>query len=102
MVDLRKYQRTRIDEDVTFRDKDGRSYSGRARDISLGGMFVETTTPLGFGDTLTLQIRLKGAAEPMNLPAIARWLRSDGMGVQFGNLGARETHVITEVSMQDD
>jgi hypothetical protein len=27
-----------------------------------------------------------------------RWTRSDGMGVQFGLIGARETHAITELT----
>jgi type IV pilus assembly protein PilZ len=32
----------------------------------------------------------------MALPAVVRWTSKDGMGVQFGLLGARETHEITE------
>ena len=31
------------------------------------------------------------------LPGKVRWTSHDGMGIQFGNLGARETHTITEL-----
>jgi c-di-GMP-binding flagellar brake protein YcgR len=103
-VELRKYQRTQIDEDLTFRDSEGKSHRGRACDISLGGMFIETQSVLPFGAHLTVQIRLKGSSgtEALDLPAISRWSRTDGMGIQFGNMGARETHIITEVSKRDD
>ena len=33
----------------------------------------------------------------MVLPAIVRWTSPVGMGVQFGLLGVRETHAITEI-----
>jgi type IV pilus assembly protein PilZ len=31
------------------------------------------------------------------LPGIVRWTNAHGMGVQFGLLGAKETHTITEL-----
>jgi hypothetical protein len=31
---------------------------------------------------------------------VVRWVRDGGMGVQFGLLGAVETHIITEISRQ--
>jgi PilZ domain len=102
VTELRRYQRTPIDEDITFNDSDGGAHAGLARDISLGGMFIATRSPLPFGAPLTVVIRLRGQSESMKLPAIARWTRTDGMGVQFGNLGARETHVITEACRTDD
>ena len=35
---------------------------------------------------------------PFALPGVVRWNRDDGMGVQFGLIGARETHAITELT----
>jgi type IV pilus assembly protein PilZ len=98
-VDLRRFQRTPIDEDVTFAPAGAdaaKGAHGRARDISLGGMFIETKAPLPFGANLSVVIRLSG--ETLVLPAVSRWARDSGMGVQFGLLGARETHLITELS----
>jgi Tfp pilus assembly protein PilZ len=66
-------------------------------DISLGGMFVRTEAPAAFGAELVLHIRLPGAGTETHFPGVVRWTRPDGMGVQFGLLGARETHAITEI-----
>jgi len=41
---------------------------------------------------------LPGEKAPFAMPGVVRWCRPDGMGVQFGNLGARETHAITELT----
>jgi hypothetical protein len=35
---------------------------------------------------------------PFALPGVVRWNRDGGMGVQFGLIGARETHAITELT----
>jgi hypothetical protein len=102
LVELRKHQRTPFDEQITFHDKGGASFSGSSRDLSLGGMFIQTESPLGFGAPLTITLRVKGTGETFKLPAVSRWTRSDGMGVQFGLLGARETHLIAEMTRDDE
>ncbi len=70
---------------------------GLARDICLGGMFLETATPADFGTEVIIQIVLPGLKGEIALPGIVRWTRAGGMGVQFQNLGARETFAITEI-----
>jgi Tfp pilus assembly protein PilZ len=60
-------------------------------------MFIETKTPFPFGTEVVIQMRLPGLKEEVGLPGVVRWTRADGMGIQFGLLGARETHAITEV-----
>ena len=69
---------------------------GHAKDISLGGMFIETAYPLAHNAELIVSVTVPGQASPFAIPAIVRWQRPDGMGVQFGLIGARETHAITE------
>jgi c-di-GMP-binding flagellar brake protein YcgR len=97
-VDLRRYQRTPVDLDITFTPggDDASVLRGRARDLSLGGMFIETRTPLAFGTPIV--ITLFNGESSMLLPAISRWTREDGMGVQFGLIGAKDTHAITEMT----
>jgi CheY-like chemotaxis protein len=69
---------------------------GNARDVSVGGMFVETREAVPFGARVVVRIRLRD--EPMlKMPATVRWVSVDGVGVQFGLLGARETHAITQL-----
>ncbi len=76
--------------------------AGIGRDISIGGMFVETQTPAAFGENIVVHVQLPGTNVESELPAIVRWVRADGMGLQFGLLGVRETHAITEISRKAD
>jgi hypothetical protein len=70
---------------------------GLAKDVAIGGMFVETAEPAAFGDEVIVRVLLPGAAEEVSLPGRVRWVGPGGMGVQFGLLGAAETHVINEI-----
>src|ERR1700722_5836506 len=81
--------------EVTAADR-GNSFEGVSRDLSLGGMFVETTTPSLFGARVQLVFPRPRPARPLLVPGTVRWTSAEGMGVQFGSLGARETHVIAE------
>jgi type IV pilus assembly protein PilZ len=71
---------------------------GNAKDVSLGGMFVEAedTSP-AFGTPITIVCELPGLGREARLPAVVRWTKAGGFGVQFGLLGARETHAITKL-----
>ena len=98
MIEQRRYARAPIDVPVSFSVKGkAERMAGQAKDISVGGMFVETATPGGFGADVIIQVQLPGAGESLALPGVVRWVRDGGMGVQFGLLGAIETHVITEI-----
>ena len=100
MVELRRYQRAPLDVPVEFVAKGkAQRLGGRAKDISLGGMYVVTPEPLEFGAELVVHVSLPGHKAPFALPAVVRWSRTgDGMGLQFGLIGARETHAITELT----
>lgn len=97
VVEKRSHPRVPLGGPVTCRRKDGSDFPGRAKDISIGGMFVETDEHAVFGEELSIQVRMPGAKQDLNLPAIVRWLAPGGFGVQFGLLGARETHAITQL-----
>ncbi len=98
MNDLRRYQRAAIDVPVEFAAK-GKSdrAPGHATDISLGGMFIQTDQPLPFSTEIVVHVTLPRQRAPFALPAVVRWAGPRGMGVQFGLIGARETHAITEL-----
>ena len=99
-MELRRYNRAPLDCALEFVAKGAQQpVKGRAKDISLGGMFVLTEAPLAFGVELVVHITLPGQKAAFALPAVVRWSRvGEGMGVQFGLLGARETHAITELT----
>jgi type IV pilus assembly protein PilZ len=99
LVELRRFVRTPLDIPVTFSRKgstDALDY-GQAKDVSVGGMFIETKDPGAFGSEVVIHLRLPQSKDELTLPGVVRWVRDGGMGIQFGNLGAKETHEITEV-----
>jgi hypothetical protein len=91
----RQYPRTIIETEVAFQVGDGPRMEARCRDVSLGGMFIETVTPLPYGAALRVYLRLPGLRTEAPVDAVVRWSKPSGMGVQFGVMGARETHALT-------
>ncbi len=81
---------------MMFSPKDDDSFvDGVGRDISLGGMFVETEFPAPFNTEIVIHASFPGGE--FVLPAIVRWTCAEGMGVQFRELGLRETQAISEI-----
>jgi type IV pilus assembly protein PilZ len=98
LIELRRFIRTPVDAPAALVPKGGaQAIAGRARDISVGGMFIETAHVVPFGTDVTVRMRLPQGKEELALPGVVRWVRTDGMGIQFGLLGAKETHEITEI-----
>ena len=79
---------------MTFQSGDGPRVEARCRDISLGGVFVETGSPLPYGAEVRLFIALPGLIQGPGIAGVVRWSKPTGMGVQFGVMGARETHAL--------
>lgn len=97
MEEKRVHRRVPVNVDVVCQTLDGTSVSGVAKDISVGGMFVESEAVPSFGAQLTIRLTLPGTRGPVELPGVVRWTKPGGFGVQFGLLGARETHAITNL-----
>ncbi len=102
MLEKRRHARTSVELPVTFAVKGSSEHGhGIARDLSIGGMFIETSTPAAFGADIIVHAHLATGTKSFgefDLPGIVRWVRSDGMGVQFRLLGVHETYAITEIS----
>jgi hypothetical protein len=88
----RVHPRVQVELDVSCEIKDREAIAGIAKDVSLGGMFIEAAETPAFGTQLTILARLSGM--DAKLPGVVRWAKPGGFGVQFGLLGARETHAI--------
>lgn len=78
----------------------GPSISCRVADVSVGGARVETDALVPFGSTAVLRMRLPGSTRDLVLPTVVRWTRPGVLGLQFGLLGARETHLITALAVE--
>ena len=97
LQEKRSHPRVAIGLGISCEVKDGPVITGRAKDISLGGMFIEATEVPEFGTAVTVVARLPGIPADARLPAVVRWRSAGGFGVQFGLLGARDTHAITRL-----
>jgi hypothetical protein len=95
--DKRVHPRVTVDTPVSCERLDAAPLTGMAKDISIGGMFIEAAEILPFGAEISIVGRFPASKAELRLPAIVRWTKPTGFGVQFGSLGARETHAISEL-----
>ncbi len=96
MSEQRKHHRVPIQIAVTCIHSDGFAIEGSVKDISFGGMFVESETQPAFASTVTL-VLVGVVARELRLPGVVRWSDKSGFGVQFGLLGAYATHAIVDL-----
>jgi hypothetical protein len=82
-------------------EHEGTYFDALAANVGLGGAFVETATVLPYGARLMLHLPLPSTATErdeaavLRLPGIVRWNNQNGFGIQFLELGAKETHAIS-------
>lgn len=97
MVEKRTFQRKPVNLDATVASSGlAVPASGRIRDLSVGGSFVVIDLKLPFGTAVELTVMFPAPIGAIAIPAIVRWGGDDGIGLQFGLLGARETHAIAK------
>ena len=96
MDEKRRHPRVVINLPISCEVQGRDAFKANARDVSVGGMFIEAELLPAFGTELTIVGDFPGGPG-LRLPAIVRWANPGGFGVQFGLLGARETHVLTSV-----
>lgn len=98
--EARREHRANLEIEMRFRvpteDGDELVYA-RAKNISVGGMFIATERPAAFGASITVEIALPDLPELAKISATVRWTNGEGMGVQFGVMGARETHGLVKL-----
>jgi hypothetical protein len=104
VIEKREHVRAPINIPVTFTVQGSdRPIAGTGRDISIGGIHVQTEEAASFGATVVVRVSLRtaqGTFADFNLPGVVRWVRGNDMGIQFAMLGVRETHAITELTRQ--
>jgi uncharacterized protein (TIGR02266 family) len=75
---------------------DGTRHLGHSRNISLGGMFVETATVLPVQTTIQVRFRVPTQPEPIDVTGEIRWVepgtaaQMSGVGIRFHGLRARD------------
>jgi Tfp pilus assembly protein PilZ len=71
--------------------------SGTAVNVGLGGMYVECETPPAFGSTVQVRFKLPSLDEDVVVDGTVRWVKADGVGVQFGSLRARDVWALNQL-----
>jgi PilZ domain-containing protein len=89
----RQHQRVDVRFEVVCVREGQPDIKALARDVSLGGMFIELTPVPVFGVSFDVVVEAM-AARSLHLPVTVRWVTPEGCGVQFGLLGAYETHAL--------
>ncbi|MBN2528524.1 MAG: PilZ domain-containing protein [Deltaproteobacteria bacterium] len=96
MTQKRKYQRIDFETDVTIHLA-GQQMSGTTLNLSQGGVLLQTSSPLEFGQKLAIEIRIPKIDHPCNIPCVVRWRRDTSVGVQFETLRAIEVWGINQL-----
>lgn len=75
---------------------EGKKQTSQTRNISLGGLYLESATPLPIGTTVQLRFQLPTQPEPVEVAGDVRWVvkkgagDSSGIGIRFQGLRARD------------
>jgi type IV pilus assembly protein PilZ len=102
----RKTERVGLVVRVTYQSVD-ELFSEFARNINEGGIFIETDSPQPVGSEVTLQFKLPGSEELVEVSGTVVRITdgsdsedSPGMGIEFGNLNTGARQRINELIRQ--
>jgi len=86
--------RARTQFSIEFAPAEGARSFGVCRNLSLGGMLIETAEPAPFGARVTIFMELEGLEGETPLQAVVRWTKPGLMGVHFDLYGVRVTYAL--------
>ena len=97
----------RFDRDVPIEfTHEGHTQTARTRNMSLGGVFIETGIKLPYGARIQLRFRVPTQVEAIEVGAQVRWCdssdESEGVGVRFDGLRAREVWALNRFFASDN
>jgi uncharacterized protein (TIGR02266 family) len=82
---LRVEQRLAVEIEV-----EGTRHAAASRNLSTGGMFVETGLALRVGQRLRLHFAVPAQKDPVAAEAEVRWIEAGGAGMRFVGLRAKD------------
>jgi uncharacterized protein (TIGR02266 family) len=80
---------------------EGTTFSAHTRNISLGGVFIDTDHRLPFDSKVSMRFKVSTQSEPIEVEGHARWMEMDGgvvrgIGIQFAGLRARDVWALNK------
>jgi hypothetical protein len=97
---FRRSARSAVDLKVSFRlDAPDATLekAGRVSDLGMGGVFVGCISAPPIGASIRIYFALPSAWDPVDLPAVVRWLDRDGFGAEFRGLTAPQAEALAEL-----
>ena len=84
-------QAPRVEErlDVEL-EVDGARHPAASRNVSTGGMFIETPLALKVGQRVKLKFAVPAQKDPIATEAEVRWVEQDGAGIRFIGLRVKD------------
>ena len=92
-ADLRKYPRFSCHSKVDF-DINEWSYEGIIKNISMGGLFIETRHPVTVGNEIMLELTSLNKGRHCNVKGRVVWRDAKGVGIQFNELSMYQQQVV--------
>jgi Tfp pilus assembly protein PilZ len=87
---------------VVYQERTG---AGESRNLSIGGMFIETPEPIPYGAQLQIVFSIPTHNQEIKTNAVVCWVERDsatpaGIGVKFGALRAIEVWALNQLFAQ--
>lgn len=95
----RRYDR-RVAIEIAPKD-DSPPFASHTRNISLGGVFVESDRTIPFGARVTVKFRVPTQSDPIVADGQVRWVEMEegqvrGIGIRFDGLRARDVWALNK------
>lgn len=82
----RRYTRKPLKVEARYQDRDGKVLKGVVRNVSLGGVYIETPRPLERGESLRLTLDAVDVGKVIDLEGkVVRYEAEKGMGIEFAD-----------------
>lgn len=75
---------------------DGKSVDGTLMNLSLGGALVTSATKHALGQRVDISFKVPTSEQPIEVGSTVRWADSNGLGLQFDGLRARDVWALNE------
>ena len=80
----RQYSRKPLKVEARYQDKSGKVLKGIVRNISIGGVFIETSRPLERGELISLSLDAVDMGKVIDIDGkVVRQMPDRGMGIEF-------------------
>lgn len=87
----RRYSRKPLRIEARYQDKSGNVLKGIVRNISIGGVFVETSRPLERGEFIRVSLDVVDMGKVIDVTGkIVRYMADMGMGIEFTDQDNKE------------